>query len=181
MKRVLDWLVSVSLRHPWRFVAISIVAAIVAGAMSSQLGFRGDFTELLPKTTSEVKDLKEIEDRACGTGYLMVQVLGDTRENRRAFAKEAAAVIEARKDVVRFVEWRFDTDFLQKRALLLLGTQTLQNLKNDFAGCVEYEKKIANPLYVDLGEDEVPLTFLGEYFFSIVSKSGGASSSPRST
>lgn len=159
MKRVLDWLVSVSSRHPWRFVAISLVVAIVASAMSAQLGFRGDFTELLPKTTSEVKDLKEIEDRAGGTGYLMVQVLGDTRENRRAFAKEAAAVIEARKDVVRFVEWRFDTDFLQKRALLLLGTQTLQNLKNDFAGRVEYEKKIANPLYVDLGEDEVPPDF----------------------
>ncbi|MDP3156049.1 MAG: MMPL family transporter [Archangium sp.] len=159
MKRVLDWLVSVSSRHPWRFVAISLVVAVVASAMSSQLGFRGDFTELLPKTTSEVKDLKEIEDRAGGTGYLMVQVLGDSRENRRAFAKEAAAVIEARKDVVRFVEWRFDTEFLQKRALLLLGTDTLQNLKNDFAGRVEYEKKIANPLYVDLGEEDAPPDF----------------------
>ena len=153
MKRVLDWLVSVSSRHPWRFVAISVVVALVASAMSAQLGFRGDFTELLPKTTSEVKDLKEIEDRAGGTGYLMVQVLGDTQESRRAFAKDAAAAIEAKKDVVRFVEWRFDTEFLAKRALLLLDTKTLQDLKTDFGARVDYEKKIANPLYVDLGEE----------------------------
>lgn len=159
MKRVLDWLVAASLHHPWRFVAASVVAFIAAGSMSSQLGFRGDFTELLPKTTSEVKDLKEIEDRAGGTGYLMIQVLGDTKDARRAFAKDAAAVIEARKDVVRFVEWRFDTEFLAKRALLLLGTEPLKNLKNDLALRIEYEKKIANPLYVDLGEDVPPLDF----------------------
>ena len=28
MKRVLDWLISVSSRHPWRFVAIAVVVAI---------------------------------------------------------------------------------------------------------------------------------------------------------
>jgi uncharacterized protein len=159
MKRVLDWLVSVSLRHPWRIVAISVLVAIVAGGMSAQLGFRGDFTELLPKSTSEVKDLKEIEDRAGGTGYLMVQVLGETRDSRRAFAKEAAEAIEARKDVVRFVEWRFDTEFLARRALLLLETEKLKGLKDDLAKRIEYEKKIANPLYVDLGEEEVPADF----------------------
>lgn len=159
MKRVLDWLVSVSSRHPWRILALSVVAAVVASVMSSKLGFRGDFTELLPKTTAEVKDLKEIEDRAGGTGYLMLQVLGDSQEARRAFAQEAASAIETRKDVVRFVEWRFDTEFLAKRALLLLPTETLKNLKNDLAVRIEYEKKIANPLYVDLGEDTPPPDF----------------------
>ena len=52
MNRVLDWLNSVSHRHPWRCVAVSVLVAILAGAMSSQLGFRCDFTELLPKSTS---------------------------------------------------------------------------------------------------------------------------------
>ncbi len=159
MKRFLDWLVSVSSRRPWRLVALSVLVAVAAGVMSAQLGFRGDFTELLPKTTAEVKDLKEIEDRAGGTGYLMLQVLGDSQETRRAFARDAAAAIETRKDVVRFVEWKFDTEFLAKRALLLLGTENLQNLKNDLAARIEYERKIANPLYVDLGEETPPPDF----------------------
>ena len=68
MKPGLDWLTAVSVRHPWRMVAISLVVAVVASALSSRLGFRGDFTELLPATTAEVRDLKEIEGRAGGTG-----------------------------------------------------------------------------------------------------------------
>ncbi|MFO0598599.1 MAG: MMPL family transporter [Myxococcaceae bacterium] len=159
MKRALDWLADVSGKHPWRVVAIAIVCAVVASVLSAQLGFRGDFTELLPKSTAEVKDLKEIEDRAGGTGYLVIQVLGGTREERRAFAKEAAALIEQRKDVVRFVEWHFDTHWVAQRALLLLNTDTLQNLKNDLAARIDWEKKIANPLYVDLGEETPPIDF----------------------
>ncbi len=138
---------------------VSLIVAVAASVMSSRLGFRGDFTELLPASTAEVKDLKEIEDRAGGTGYLIVQVLGGTREERRAFARDAAAAIEAHKDVVRFVEWKFDTAFVARRALLLLPTDTLESLKNDLATRIEFEKKIANPLYVDLGEEEPPLDF----------------------
>ncbi|HEY1089050.1 MAG TPA: MMPL family transporter, partial [Archangium sp.] len=159
MKRVLDWLVSVSSRHPWRIVGLSLLTAVAASAMSARLGFRGDFTELLPASTAEVKDLKEIEDRAGGTGYLILQVLGDSREQRQAFAAEASAAIEAKKNVVRFVEWRFDTDFVAKRALLLLETDKLRGLKDDLAKRIDYEKKIANPLYVDLGEDVAPPDF----------------------
>jgi len=159
MKRALDWLVAVSTHHPWRVVALALVCAIVATSLSAQLGFRGDFTELLPDSTSEVKDLKEIEDRAGGTGYLVMQVLGGTREERRAFAQDAAPAIEARKDVVRFVEWKFDTAWVARRALLLLPTDTLASLKNDLAARIEWERKIANPLYVDLGEETPPLDF----------------------
>lgn len=159
MKRALDWLSAASGHHPWRIVAISILLGVIATVMSAQLGFRGDFTELLPATTAEVKDLKEIEDRAGGTGYLVIQVLGGTKEDRRAFAKDAAAAIETRKDVVRFVEWKFDTSFVAKRALLLLETPKLKSLKDDLATRIEYEKKIANPLYVDLGEETPPLGF----------------------
>ncbi len=156
MNRALDWLNSVSHRHPWRIVAISVLVAIIAGLMSSKLGFRGDFTELLPKSTSEVKDLKEIEDRAGGTGYLMVQVLGGSREERRAFAQEAAGAIEQRKDVVRFVEWHFDTQFVAKRALLLLETDKLKNLKEDLAKRITYERNKANPLFVDVDDTAEP-------------------------
>ncbi|HUM11315.1 MAG TPA: MMPL family transporter [Myxococcaceae bacterium] len=159
MKRALDWLISVSVRHPWRMVAISLVLAVVASALSSRLGFRGDFTELLPATTPEVKDLKEIEGRAGGTGYLVVQVVGGTREHRRAFAQEAASAIAAHREVVRFVEWKFRMDFLAERALLLLNTETLGSLKNDLAARIAYERRTANPFLMDLGEETAPIDF----------------------
>jgi uncharacterized protein len=158
-RRLLDWLASASQAHPWRFVGAALLLAAVAGLMSAQLGFRADFTELLPDSAPEVKDLKEIENRAGGNGYLVLQVTGGTREARRAFAQEAAAVIEAKKDVVRFVEWRFDSEFLAQRALLLLPTETLESLKVDLAARILHEKKIANPLYVDLADEAPPPDF----------------------
>ncbi len=162
MKSLLNRLLSVSHLHPWRVVVFSLICAAVAGFMSSKLGFRGDFTELLPASTPEVKDLKEIEDRAGGTGYLIVQVVGGSQEERRGFAKEAAAAIEEKKDVVRFVEWHFDTQFVARRALLLLETDKLASLKKDVQARFDYEKKIANPLYVDLDDEEdKPLDFPG--------------------
>lgn len=159
MKRALNWLVDASARHPWRFLGAALVAAVIATYLSAQLGFRGDFTELLPPSTPEVRDLKEIEDRAGGTGYLIVQVLGGTQDQRRAFAKDAAAAIEAHPDVVRFVEWKFDTRFLARRALLLLDTDKLQGLVDDLTGRITYEKQRANPLYVDVDDAEPPPTF----------------------
>ncbi len=161
MKSLLDWLLSISHRHPWRVLTVAAVCAALAAIPQLWLGFRGDFTELLPDSTPEVQDMKEIEDRAGGTGYLIVQVVGGSRDERRAFAKEAAAAIEQHQDVVRFVEWRFDIDFIAKRALLLMETPHLKNLVADIKERITYEKKIANPLYVPLDEDdeEKPPTF----------------------
>lgn len=160
MKSLLDKLMSVSHSHPWRVLSVALVVAVIAAALAARIGFRGDFTELLPASTPEVKDLKEIEDRAGGTGYLMVQVLGGTKEDRRAFAKDAAAAIEPHTDVVRYVEWHLDTEFIAKRALLLLDTDKLEGLKNDVVARIAYERKIANPLYVDLDDEgEKPIDF----------------------
>lgn len=159
MKRALDWLVEVSAKHPWRVMLLALVTAVVSGWLSSKVGFRGDMTEVLPDSTDEVRDLHEIEDRAGGTGYLILQVVGGSQDDRRAFAREAAPAIESLHEVVRFVEWRFDTEWVARRALLLLPTDTLQSLKNDLAARIDWEKKIANPLYVDLGEETPPLDF----------------------
>lgn len=160
MKSLLDKLMSVSHSHPWRILSVALVIAAIAAALAARIGFRGDFTELLPDSTPEVKDLKEIEDRAGGTGYLIVQVLGGTQDERRAFAKEAAAAIEPHTEVVRYVEWRFDTGFIAKRALLLLDTDKLEGLKNDVVARIDYEKKAANPLFVDLDDEaDKPITF----------------------
>ncbi len=160
MKSKLDLLLSLSLHHPWRVLAVAAVLAVLAAIPQAWLGFRGDFTELLPDDTPEVKDLHEIEDRAGGTGYLMVQVLGGSRDERRAFAREASAAIEQHTDVVRFVEWHFDTGFVAQRALLLLETPKLEGLVADISARIDYEKKAANPLFVDLDDEEDrPLDF----------------------
>jgi predicted RND superfamily exporter protein len=152
-------LVDVSYRRPWVPLAVAGVVAAVAVAMASQLGFKGDFVELLPQKTPEVADLKYVEKQSGGSGYLVLQVKGGTKDERRAFAAAWAPEMEARRELIVYVEYRFPTSFFADRALLTLTPERLTELEADLAARIAWEKKVANPLYVDLGEDEPPPDF----------------------
>lgn len=158
-RTLLTRLVELSFRRPWVLIALSLLAGAGATALSSRLEFRGDFVELLPDRTDEVVDLRFVEKKAGGGGYLVVQVVGGTQAQRREFATAFATRLEQEKDVVRYVEFHFPTEFFKDRALLALPTAKLEALKNDLAARIKYEKQIANPLYVDLGEEEPPADF----------------------
>ena len=160
LTRGLDRLVDLSHRRPLALVAVFLALGAGATAISAQLQFRGDFIELLPASSQEVKDLRFVEQRAGGGGYLVTRVTQGTPEQRRAFARAFAEAMEAnRKDLVRYVEYRFDIAFFRERALLLLPTDKLAALERDVGERMLYEKKIANPLYVDLGEETPPTPF----------------------
>lgn len=151
--------VAVSHRRPWVIVAAFVAVGAVASVLAAQLAFRGDFVELLPERSEEVRDLRFVEQRAGGAGYFVVQVVGGTREARQAFSRDYAPKLEAHADLVRFVESRFDIDFFRKRSLWLLSAARLAELKADLAARIDYEKKIANPLYVDLEPESAPPDF----------------------
>ncbi len=146
-------------RHPFLVIAVFLGLGGVSTAIASRLEFHGDFIELLPETSQEVKDLKYVEKKAGGGGYLIVQVTGAEKADRQKFAEALAPALEKKSDVIRYVEHRFDIEFFKKRALLLLATDKLKSLRDDVKARLTYEKKIANPLFVDLSEDEPPADF----------------------
>ncbi len=154
------WLhVELSVRRPWAIVAGCLLLGAVAAALAARLEFKGDFVELLPARSPEVQDLRFVEERAGGGGYLVVQVKGATREQRRAFGAAYARRLEREPELVRYVESRFDFEFFKERALLMLTTAKLEALHAELKARVLWEKKLANPLYVDLGEETPPLDF----------------------
>jgi predicted RND superfamily exporter protein len=159
LAHLLKRLVDVSFRRPWLLVAIFVLVGAGAAYKSSQLGFRGDFIELLPESSAEVKDLRFVEARAGGGGYLVTQVTGGTPERRRAFANAFAPKMEESKELVRYVEYRFDIGFFRSRALLLLPTEKLKALTQDLDQRIQFETVSANPLYVKLTDDPDPPTF----------------------
>lgn len=136
-----------------------MIVGAVAVALASQLGFKGDFVELLPERAPEVADLKFVEKQSGGSGYLVLQVKGGEREQRRAFAAAWAPEMEKRTDLVVYVEYHFPTSFFADRALLTLPPERLVELEKDLAARIAWEKKVANPLYVDLGEEDPPPDF----------------------
>lgn len=159
LRSTLTRLVEVSVTRPWLPLLVAAVVGALATFMSSRLEFKGDFIELLPEKAPEVQDLRFVEKKAGGGGYLVVQVTGGDQATRRAFARAFAPRFEAEKDLVRYVEYRFDVQFFRDRGLLVLPPEKLSGLLADLKARIQYEKAIANPLYVDLGEEEPPADF----------------------
>jgi predicted RND superfamily exporter protein len=152
-------LVEVSVSKPWLPLALGAFVGAVALFMSSRLEFRGDFIELLPAKAPEVQDLRFVEKKAGGGGYLVVQVKGADRDARRRFAEAFAKRFEQEREVVSYVEYHFDVGFFRERALLALAPERLEGLRDDLSARIRYEKATANPLYVDLEEEAPPLDF----------------------
>ncbi|MCC6334163.1 MAG: MMPL family transporter [Myxococcales bacterium] len=159
LRSALTRLVEVSVTRPWVPLALAGLVGAAALGMSSRLEFRGDFIELLPAKAPEVQDMRFVEKKAGGGGYLVVQVTGGDQKTRRAFADAFAPRFEKEADLVRYVEYHFDVQFFRDRGLLVLPPDRLAALRDDLQKRIRYEKAIANPLYVDLGEEEPPLDF----------------------
>ncbi len=126
--------------------------------IASQLGFRGDFIELLPDSTREVQDLKVVQDLAGGGGYFVIRVRGDSKDGRRAYAAALAKRLEQEKELVSYVEYHFDAAFFSSRALWLLPSEKLEALASDVDARITYEKQRALPGYVDLLDEAPPPT-----------------------
>lgn len=159
LRSTLTRLVEVSVTRPWLPLLVAGLVGAVATVMSAQLEFKGDFIELLPEKAPEVQDLRFVEKKAGGGGYLVVQVTGDDQATRRKFAEAFAKRFEQEKDVVSYVEYHFDVGFFRDRALLVLPPDKLASLRDDLKARIQYEKAKANPLYVDLEEEAPPLDF----------------------
>lgn len=108
LRSALTRLVEVSVTRPWVPLAIAGLVGAAALGMSSRLEFRGDFIELLPAKAPEVQDMRFVEKKAGGGGYLVVQVTGGDQKARRAFADAFAPRFEKEADLVRYVEYHFD-------------------------------------------------------------------------
>ncbi|MDP1917669.1 MAG: MMPL family transporter [Myxococcales bacterium] len=158
MKTWLHAWLSVSVLRPWRVMLACLAFAALSGVLALGLEFHGDFAELLPEDTEEVRDLRFVEARAGGVGYLVVQVTGGDPETRKRFAHEWATAMQAEPDVTRYVEYHFDVDFFRTRGLLLLPAQELDSLRTDLSARITWERQRANPLFVDVSDEPPPAT-----------------------
>jgi predicted RND superfamily exporter protein len=137
---------------------VALAVGLFSAWLAGHLDFRGSFLELLPQSAPEVKDLKWVAKKAGGDGYLILQVLGSTPDERRKFADEVAPKLETLPEV-RYVEYRYSADFFRKRALWLLSADKLKGLHKDLSARIRYEKEQVNPLVVDLTDATPPPSF----------------------
>ncbi|MBI3018714.1 MAG: MMPL family transporter [Deltaproteobacteria bacterium] len=153
MKSVYSRISDFTLRYSHIILILTAVLTMVAGTITSHLGSKGDFIDLLPPNSTSVKDLNVIRDHVGGEGYLMVVLEGGNIEKSKQFIE--ALVPELRKiPEVNYVDYKFDKKFFEDRNLLYIEKEDLKILAQRLKDKIDYERNKMNPFYIDLLEEK---------------------------
>ncbi len=139
--------------HPVWMLAAALTATALLGLAASRLTVETAFDALLPRESEEVRDLEQVNREVGGIGYVVVVVDGNSGEVVADFAERLAAEAVGLEGI-RYAEHRFDPAFFEDRALLLLTPEEIRELDAAIAARIREEKTRANPLFVDLLDEE---------------------------
>ena len=153
-RRYVAWL----RRHVIAVIAGHLAVLGLAGYLIAfKLPLYADFSYLLPQDAPAVKDLRRLEARVKATDTMLYLVEAPTPEVRAAVVKELAAKLRALpKQLVTEVE---DDDaeirgFLRDHRFLFVPLADLEKAHDALAARIKSAKLHANPLYVDVDDDQ---------------------------
>lgn len=144
-----------SARHPALVLALALGSAGLAAYAARTLKIEADLAGLLPKTFDSVKNVDRFQDEFGEIGYVVVVASGGSPEELKAFADALAPRLAALSEV-RYVDHKRPASYMQDRALYYVATDKIADLRNQIEDRAVWEKRKANPLYVDLEETEAP-------------------------
>jgi predicted RND superfamily exporter protein len=143
-------------RAPAIVLGFLLVTAALALSLR-RLELRTDFEDLLPEGQPSVVALREIVARVGGVGTLNVVIESDDKAAARRFADHLAAALETRMaKELRSIDYTMAPirSFFDKNGVLYLSVEELRELDRGIAAAVKQAKLRANPLHVELDEDE---------------------------
>lgn len=153
--RGLGRLAALSARHPLLVLVLALGSAGFAGYTARTLKIQADLAGLLPKTFDSVQNVDRFQDEFGEIGYVVVVASAKDSARLKAFADALAPRLAALPDV-RYVDHKRPTSFMEDRALYYVATDKLADLRNQIEDRAIWEKRKANPLYVDLEDSEPP-------------------------
>lgn len=134
---------------------VSALVTIVATAIALQLRIDADLERLLPETAPSVQGLRQLESSYGIIGRLNVVLQGDDAETLKEAVVRTGKAAESVDGVDR-VEIRRPNEFFQSNRLLYIDYSDLESVSERIQKRIKWEKKQANPLFVDLGDSEPP-------------------------
>ncbi|WP_168210518.1 efflux RND transporter permease subunit [Persicimonas caeni] len=148
-------------RFAWPIVALVVAVSLGALALASQLAIEADMARLLPKSAPSVAGLERLEEAYGGqigrlTVVLESQPTGERRNPK--LERTAHTLADRLEDLggVDRVEATKPIGFFENRRLLYADLDDLQTIQHRLDRRIRWEKKRANPLFVDVEDGEPP-------------------------
>lgn len=125
---------------------------------AQKLKFESNFETLLPRTFKSVQTLDDVTNEFGGTGYLVAVLKCEDIEKAKKFAQDFVKELEKIPEV-KYVTWRQPKKYFEDRKLLYLDLQDLKEIKRRIKKKIDFEKQKANPLFIDVLDEEYKLDF----------------------
>jgi uncharacterized protein len=138
-------------RRPVVALGLVLASSLLSLWMASRLVVIADLSELLPRTFASLRAFDVLKERFGGIGYVTVTGKKADPETLRRFARDVAAKVQP-LPTVRYVEYLRPVEFFRNHAPYFLDLTDLQSIQSRLDERMEWEKRHANPLYVDLEE-----------------------------
>jgi uncharacterized protein len=144
-------------------LAAALLAGLCVPALALTVRFFGHveagLQELLPRNTPAVRALELIHDRLGSQAHLkIIAESPDPSANRRFISALADRLQAARIPEVRSIQAHVKTErnWLKKRAPLLVSAARFEVVLGSVEDAVRASEREANPLYIDLDEEQEP-------------------------
>ncbi|MEW5951642.1 MAG: MMPL family transporter [Elusimicrobia bacterium] len=121
-----------------------------------KIKFEANFESLLPKTFKSVLTLDEVTKEFGGTGYLVAVVKSKDPKAAKNFSYVFTKELE-KLPQVKYVNWKQPKKFFEDRKLLFADLDDLREIRKRVEKKIDFEKKKANPLFIDLLEEDYKL------------------------
>lgn len=157
-----DRLARVQARHGVWVVLVGLALAAGSLPFVARLGLNSDWTALLPRYKTSVRDLEAARNRVGGLTTLAVCLesgdLGAMQRLARALVPRLERVRADPSTNLRSVEWNVGTyeDFVYAHRHLYASVEDLTAARDALGERLDYERLRHNPLWVDLGDEAPP-------------------------
>ena len=122
---------------------------------AKDLKIDGNLIALLPADFESVQALDEMKERYGGTGFVSIVIRSSDEAKLLEFAENAKVELEALPDI-DYATYNRPSEFFRRHALYFIETADLEDLTEQLETRVEWERRNANPLYLDFEEEEAP-------------------------
>lgn len=158
MEKVFRKYLGAIIAHPWTVVMTTVLITAVAITwliVSRPLKLDTSFTSLLPDDLPCVIESRRTSKLVGSTDYLIIAVDSPVPEDNIAFVDEAAERLKKWPEL-DWVSTKEDKSYFRDRRLMYLDVGDLREIVSRAKARVDYEKKVANPFYVMLDDEQPP-------------------------
>lgn len=162
--RILQRLGAAQAHRPWLLLLVAALTLLPSGLFASRLGFKPDFSELLPDNKDSVIEMRRVSKRLPGVTTLAVTAeIADAQNSAalKAFVDALAPRLEALgPDQVAQVDRGVHESrrFFEQNKLLYADLKDLQSARDELVERYEYEVQKQLGTLLDEGDAPPPIT-----------------------